>query len=449
MKHKYILLVMVTALSVVCCRKNTEDSYVFGNVAYLNVSQTRAVQSASFGKVLPEVDYELYASLAYPEDTDATLTIEVDPSGVDTYNRLYGSSLEMLDAKYFDFSGGEFTIPAGRITSGTANLHLKNLMGTGDRQEGALPLDTDYLVPVRITSSTVDLLESSSVAYYVVKRSSNITVAAQLGVGNWINFPTLDKYTDNSMVFNNLKAVTYEALVYIDEFLSKIVPDNGQVQDVNISTIMGKEQYLLLRLGDVNFERRQIQFDGSAASIGFGKMPKKDEKKNLETGRWYHIAATYEYETQRACVYVDGRLQSETYGPMPKEGSVINLADRAFYDFYINLPEDQKPQYEALYGKNNEAYQFFIGRSYNEYRPLCGKIAEARVWSVARTEQEIYDNIYEVADPESHPELIGYWKFDDGKGNVVKDYSMYHNDGVSEIDLVWPSGIEIPKIYNN
>ncbi|MBO5194981.1 MAG: DUF1735 domain-containing protein, partial [Bacteroidales bacterium] len=135
MKHKYILLVMVTALSVVCCRKNTEDSYVFGNVAYLNVSQARAVQSASFGKVLPEVDYELYALLAYPEDTDATLTIEVDPSGVDAYNRLYGSSLEMLDAKYFDFSGGEFTIPAGRITSGTANLHLKNLMGTGDRQE--------------------------------------------------------------------------------------------------------------------------------------------------------------------------------------------------------------------------------------------------------------------------------------------------------------------------
>lgn len=211
---------------------------------------------------------------------------------------------------------------------------------------------------------------------------------------------------------------------------------------------MGKEQYLLLRIGDVGFERRQIQFDGTASSIGFGKIPKSDGRKNLETGRWYHIAVTYDYATQRACIYLDGKLQSEAYGQEPKEGDAINLAERAFYDFYINLPDDQKPQYESVYGHHNEAYQFFIGKSYNAYRPLNGKIAEARVWSVARTEQEIYDNIYEIEDPESHPELIGYWKFDDGKGNVVKDYSMYHNDGVSEIDLVWPSGIEIPKIYD-
>lgn len=447
-KTTLLITLAATALCV-SCRKNTEDARVFGNVAYLNVSQTRAVQPASFGKVLPSVDYKLNAVLAYPEDRDVTLTIEVDPSCAEAYNRRYGTSLPMLDAEYFDFSGGEFTIPAGKITSGTANLHLKNLMGTGDRQEGALPLDTDYLVPVRITSSTVDLLESSAVAYYVVKRSSNITVAAQLGAGNWINFPTLDKYTENALVFNNLKAVTYEALIYIDDFLSSMTSESGQHQDVNISTIMGKEQYLLLRLGDVSFERRQIQFDGSGASVGFGKMPKSDAKKNLETGRWYHIAATYDYETLKARVYVDGRLQSESDGTKPKEGSVINLADRAYYDFYVNLPEDQKPQYEAQYGGLNEAYQFFIGRSYNEYRPLMGKIAEARVWSVARTEQEIYDNIYEIEDPESHPELIGYWKFDDGKGNVVKDYSRYHNDGISETDLVWPAGIEIPKIYEN
>ena len=445
---KSIMMGIFISVSVAGCRKNTEESHVFENVAYLNVSQTRAVQPASFGKVLPSVDYELYAAIAYPEDTDVTLTIEVDPSAVDTYNKRYGASLTMLGSEYFDFQGGEFTIPAGKITSDIATLHLKNLMGTGDKQEGSLPLDTDYLVPVRITSSTVDLLETSSVAYYVVKRSSNITIAAQLGQGNWINFPTLDKYTDNAMVFNGLKAVTYEALIYIDEFISKIITDSGQTLDVNISSIMGKEQYLLLRLGDVNFERKQIQFDGSASSIGLGKMPKKDERKNLEAGRWYHVAATYDYAAQKGYIYLDGKLQSEADGPMPKEGDVINLADRAYYDFYINLPEDQKPQYEALYGKNNEAYQFFIGKSYDEYRPLCGKIAEVRVWSVARTEQEIYDNMYEISDPEEHPELIGYWKFDDGKGNVIKDYSIYHNDGISEKDLIWPAGIEIPKVYD-
>ena len=55
--------------------------------------------------------------------------------------------------------------------------------------------------------------------------------------------------------------------------------------------------------------------------------------------------------------------------------------------------------------------------------------------------------MYEIADPETVPELIGYWKFDEGQGNVINDYSRYGNDGVSELDLEWPSGIEIPKTH--
>ena len=93
-----------------------------------------------------------------------------------------------------------------------------------------------------------------------------------------------------------------------------------------------------------------------------------------------------------------------------------------------------------------EAYQFFIAKSYNDFRPLQGKIAEARVWSVARTPEEIWENMYRIKNPKDLPELIGYWKFDEGKGNTVKDYSMYGNDGVAEKDIVWPSGIEIPEI---
>lgn len=77
---------------------------------------------------------------------------------------------------------------------------------------------------------------------------------------------------------------------------------------------------------------------------------------------------------------------------------------------------------------------------------MNGKIAEARVWSVARTQQQIWENMYEIANPESDPTLLGYWKFNEGAGNTVKDYSMYGNDGVAETDIVWPDGIEIPKI---
>ena len=121
----------------------------------------------------------------------------------------------------------------------------------------------------------------------------------------------------------------------------------------------------------------------------------------------------------------------------------INLAMRAFYDRYLNNPT---PENEEKYGGWADARQFFISYSYDAYRPLNGKIAEARVWSVARTQEQIRENMYEIADPESDPTLVGYWKFNEGAGNTIKDYSRYHNDGEAEYDLVWPDGVEIPKI---
>lgn len=437
---------LALAAALVSCRKT--DGYLFDNVVYLNVAETKAEQSATVGKTIPEKEYTLYASLAYPSETDVDVSVEVVPDLVDTYNALHGTSYPMLDSEYFEFKGGEFVIPAGKIVSGISTLSLKNLMGEGENQEGALPEDETYLVPVSITSSSVSTLEESATAYYLVKRSSNITIAAQLGEGNWINFPTLDKYSDNSNAFNGLTAVTYEAFIYIDTFIDSMKKaDDDETISVSISSIMGKEQYLLLRIGDTSIERRQLQFVGEAAGASFGKMPKSDARKNLEAGRWYHVAATFDQKTQMALIYVDGVLQSQTKGSVIMEGKTIDLAERAFYDMWMQMPEDEKKANESQYGGLDEAYQFFIGKSYDDYRPLNGKIAEVRVWSVARTQQEIYDNMYEIKEPESIPELIGYWKFNDGQGNVIKDYSRYHNDGVAEKDLTWPSGIEIPKTH--
>jgi len=112
---------------------------------------------------------------------------------------------------------------------------------------------------VTITNASVPTLDSSSTVWYVIKRSSNITTAAQL-TDNWINFPTLDKDTEQAMALNNLTAVTYEALIYIDKFATSALNSAGVANPVSISTIMGVEDYLLLRIGDTNFERQQLQF---------------------------------------------------------------------------------------------------------------------------------------------------------------------------------------------
>lgn len=441
MKRSIItLFVLLGALTA--CERYDADDHKFGNVVYLDVAQTSPVQLATFSNNRATYDCTLQAALAYPADGDVQVSLEVDPSLVAAYNARYGTAWPMLDAKYYALSTETATIAAGRTVSEVVTLQLKELMGEGEEQTGALPLDETYLVPVRISGATMDVLRGSDVAYYVVKRSSAITVAAQLGAGNWINFPTLDKYGTNSSAWNGLTAMTYEALIYIDQFATT----DAEGLPVNISSVLGVEQYLLLRIGDTNFERQQLQFDGSGSGSQFGKFPGKDATKNLEAGRWYHVACTYDQAARTVRIYVDGQLQSEESGvgiATQSEDNRINLAMRALYDYYLNNPT---PDNEKKYGGFVDAYQFFIGKSYDEKRPLNGKIAEARVWSVARTPEQIWENMYNVENPADDPTLLGYWKFNEGAGNTVRDYSMYGNDGVAESDITWPAGIEIPKI---
>ena len=445
---RYLITFFVLLGALTACERYDADDHKFGNVVYLNVSQTSPVQLATFSNNRPTYDCTLQAALTYPAGQDVQVSLEVDPSLVAAYNARYGTQWPMLDAKYYTLSSETATIAAGRTVSEVVTLQLRELMGEGEEQTGALPLDETYLVPVRISGASIDVLGGSDVAWYVVKRSSAITVAAQLGAGNWINFPTLDKYGANSQAWNGLTAMTYEALIYIDEFATK----DSEDLPVNISSVMGVEQYLLLRIGDTNFERQQLQFDGSGSGSQFGKIPGKDAMKNLEAGRWYHVACTYDQTTQTVRVYVDGKIQSEETGvgiAIQSKKNQINLAMRALYDLWNTASEADKPQYETDetgYNKLGDAYQFFIGKSYDEKRPLNGKIAEARVWSVARTPEQIWENMYDIENPDEDPTLLGYWKFNEGAGNTVKDYSMYGNDGEAETDIVWPTGIEIPKI---
>ena len=415
---QYSLAPLALWLLASCGRYDT-DGYRFDNTVYLDISRTSQEQPATFGNNIPEVTRTFSALLAYPEETDVRVTVAPDEALVATYNRTHGTDFAMLPARYTDFKPVQMVIPAGKTFSESIPVHFIALTGEGESHEGAMDLDHTYLFPLRITSKDLGVMQGSAVAYFLVRRSSSITVAARL-TDNWINFPLLDQPGRQSEAYNGLTAMTYEALIYVDKF-----DLNNSFGSCAISSVMGVEQYLLLRIGDTKFERQQLQFDGSGSGASFGKFPRRDPRKNLEAGRWYHVACTYDYETRTARIYVDGKIQSEAK-EMGNATGGINLAQRALGEA--------------------EAYQFFIGRSYNEYRPLQGMIAEARVWNVARTPEQIWENMYRIREPENEPTLIGYWKFNDGSGNIIKDYSRTGNDGVAQKDVLWPDGVEIPEI---
>lgn len=419
----FIIRIAVLALLVSCNRFEPVD-HVFDNCAYLDVSATSQTQAATFGNRVGSLEKHLCVALSYPSDKDVKATISVDASLTDAFNHRYGTDYQLLPEAYLDFSPVSVTIEAGKVNSEKVSIGFKNLMGQGEDQTGAMEIDKTYLLPVRLSSEDISTMDGSSVAYYLVKRSSAITVAAQL-TDNWIEFPLMDTPGEVADAYNRLTALTYEALVNVDRF-----DLNNKDGVCNISTVMGVEQYLLLRIGDANFERQCLQFDGSGNGSQFGKLPSKsDPAKKLYSGSWYHVACTYDQNERVARIYVNGKLIDEVKEAGvagPTADNKITLAMRA-----LGMPE---------------AYQFFIGKSYNDFRPLQGKIAEARVWRVARTEDEIWKNMYRIENPKDQKDLIGYWKFNDGEGNVVKDYSWVGNHGKAVGDIIWPDGIEIHEI---
>lgn len=419
----FIIRIAVLALLVSCNRFEPVD-HVFDNCAYLDVSATSQTQAATFGNRVGSLEKHLCVALSYPSDKDVKATISVDASLTDAFNHRYGTDYQLLPDAYLDFSPVSVTIEAGKVNSEKVSIGFKNLMGQGEDQTGAMEMDKTYLLPVRLSSEDISTMDGSSVAYYLVKRSSAITVAAQL-TDNWIEFPLMDTPGEVADAYNGLTALTYEALVNVDRF------DLDNKDGVcNISTVMGVEQYLLLRIGDANFERQCLQFDGSGNGSQFGKLPSKsDPAKKLYSGSWYHVACTYDQNERVARIYVNAKLIDEVKEAGvagPTADNKITLAMRA-----LGMPE---------------AYQFFIGKSYNDFRPLQGKIAEARVWRVARTGEEIWKNMYRIENPKDQKDLIGYWKFNDGEGNVVKDYSWVGNHGKAVGDIIWPDGIEIHEI---
>ncbi len=404
----FISLAAALLLSVSACdNKDYSNDSPFDNSVYIDAAKVKDVANFTFNNVTATGQQQISAVLAYPTDQDIEVDFQADPSLVSQYNARLGTDYTMLDAKYYKFSTQHVAIPKGEVNSPEVTIDFANLTD--------LTIDAGYLLPVTINQASggMGMLSGSKTICYVVRRSSAITVAVSL-TDNYFRVPGFDTGSPTAGVVNGLKQLTFEAIIRVDNFIMPPQED--------ISTIMGIEQYCLFRIGDAGFPRQQLQFAANEV-----KFPAADEGKSLQAGEWYHVAVTYDTEAKTAAIYVDGKLQSsiEDYG----NGTPIDLGKQVETD-----------------GKWQK--MFLIGQSYGEpnqfVRMLNGEICEVRIWNVVRTQEEIYQNMYDVA-PDT-PGLCAYWKFNEGTGNTAHDFTGNGNDAVSAdgVNAVWPSGIEVP-----
>lgn len=411
-------------LPVACDNTDYSNHSPFDNSAYLNVAATKNAETFTFNRKVTNQTKTFTVKLSYPSGEDVKVNLKVDPSLIAVYNAKNDTHYEMLSAEHYQLSQESVTIPAGKITSDEVSIKFLKL--------DELEIDATYLCPLSISGAEgVGVMDGSRTMYYLVRRSSAITTAINLK-NVYVTVPGFDKGSPTADVVNNLSAVTMEAIIRVNSFQQEI------------SSIMGIEMYLQMRLGDASFPNQQLQVQTT-----YGKFPDASKQKLLLAGEWYHVALTWDLATTTIAYYVNGQLQSISTSHGKSDLTSISLGDKE--------PDDE-------FGNGGD-HNFYFGRSYTLSHDLSrqfdGEICEARIWNVARTQEQIYQNMYDIPNPTAEPTLRAYWKFDEGTGLEVVDRTGHgnnakvvpywkdsnHTEAYSKADAeLWPSGIEVPMI---
>ena len=163
---------------------------------------------------------------------------------------------------------------------------------------------------------------------------------------------------------------------------------------------------------DAEFHGWWIGFSYDSGSLDFHFSYDFDEsfnpvayhtnKTTWYSDTWYDIAVTYDPDLPNGNIkfYINGTLDSE-----------YDLSSHPINDY----------EYSPLQ----------IGIQ-NGTDPYAGLIDELRIWNYSRSASEIQTTMQRVLNSSEvlNPNLVGYWRFDEGNGTTTRDYSIQKNDGV-------------------
>ena len=277
-------------------------------------------------------------------------------------------------AKYNSLYGTKYTVLPAKYISYTKTLNIKagNILsdeGTAKvTVSDELKDNTAYMFALRLTSvsgaSVTPNTQLLMVSFEKIKGQIKNTLAV-----------TRDEFLAVNNGYSNVSDIGYtftmEGLINIQKFRSN--PDDPG--EAGISTFMGTEGKTLLRFGDSGVDPDHLQANGQDIGLKF------------KTNQWYHIALVV--DGSKTTAYVNGKKITEFNSP----GSL-----RTFY----------------------------IGKSWSEGRGIVARFSELRLWNVARTAEQIKDNMYEVNPTESG--LYAYWKMNEVKDNKIPDASGNDRD---------------------
>ena len=406
--NKITIALLSVAALMSCDRQN--DS--FENKLFINAENFRNEVRVATDEGVKELTKSITVAMAQPEAQDVNVTLRRADELFDTYRQAYyDEEAVLLPAENIDLSGLSTVVKAGDVSSENIDLVFKNL----DR----LDYSKQYVLPVTIEAEGMEVLERAKTMYFVIKEASLVNYVAEMKDNR--AWPIWDNWEKVA----NLEQLTMECLINCHAFNN----------ESSILTVMGVEDHFLIRIGDVTIPTNQIQIalaykddvNGSTYRVSV-----TDAALQLRTDRWYHIAVTFDQGYVK--VYLDGRLRAEADRSVL--GQRPNTETGESEDVIFKSANFSAPHSDESDGKPR---CFWVGYSYDQNRSLDGMIAEARVWDRVLTVEEINapNHFYKLYSHEIDESLLAYWKFNEGAGKVVKDWSIYGKDLEADHQLIW------------
>lgn len=373
MKSIRLFLIFLTLIIVGGgCNKIEDGIGAPDNAVYINESLAyRPINFAVRAGSTSQSTLLFTPRLLKTENRNIDVTLDVDNRLVVKYNEVNRTNYDFLPQKYYSLATNNITIPANALLGGTIGVKL-NI-------SDPFPRGKKYLLPVTITNaSDLPIINSSRTAFYLIGDASGGArpVATMTNNALAVNFTGAPKLTQ----------FTFEAMVYGNKF------------DRLISTVMGIEGNVLLRVGDAGISSNQMQMvmsGNSNLNAGTGG--------ELSPNKWHHVAAVFDGKTIN--LYLDGKL-----------------AKSANASGTFDITKD-----------------FYLGYSYNKDRFIDGMMCEARVWAVPRTAQELIGN-RDYVDPKT-PGLLAYWSLDDNNGNIAIDKTGNGYNATATSPIVWAQSV--------
>lgn len=327
-------------------------------------------------------DAEVTACLSVAAPHDVKLRFEVDPAVLELYNQKQASSYTVLPAEVIEMNP-EVTIKAGEFSASPTKIHLKPIP-----KEYA---GESYALPLRLVCIDGSVPTTSTTATYVIPTDAIMISSYPMWTGG-AGLTTTEGFP-----------------LTLPEFTIEVRFQVSNTANRNRAVFSGGD--VLLRFEDPQNNTAEhaahslVQFQGN----GWYLNPTMSFKPNV----WQHLALTY--DGAAVTLYVNGAFAGR------KEGK--NSPEFGGASWFGGAGDS---------GGHGTGNQWWAG-----CKILC---AEARIWSVCRTEAQIQNNITSTSAKSKG--LEAYWRFNEGSGKIFQDVTGNGHTLTTDIEPTWIENIK-------